>query len=218
MRPECIQAVTLAIGRTLTQPEVKGIEDRIRRNMRQLAQNDPAWQSKSAADRLTEAAQKSARDLVGEAQLKKRRVALTIMAHDRIANYMQRFPGNPLEALDRILAFSADGKSGIQSIESATRAIRDESMGRMLDVIDQTKGKFLGLLQDEAGNLALVRELHGEDSGVPSAKVAAKAFKDVAESLRTRFNRAGGDVGLVHPSIRWCTDEREGFRKRCSSR
>lgn len=197
MRPECIQAVTQAIGRTLTQPEVQGIEDRIRRNMRQLAQSDPAWQSKSAADRLTEAAQKSAQDLVGEAQLKKRRVALTIMAHDRIANYMQRFPGNPLGALDRILAFSADGKSGIQSIESATRAIRDESMGRMLDVIDQTKGKFLGLLQDEAGNLALVRELHGEDSGVPSAKVAAKAFKDVAESLRTRFNRAGGDVGFL---------------------
>jgi hypothetical protein len=197
MRPECIQAVTQAIGRPLTQPEIKGIEDRVRRNMRQLAQSDPAWQSKTAADRLNEAAAKSATDLVAEANLKKKRVALTILAHDRIDSYMKRFPEQPLEGLDRLLAFSSDGKSGIQSIESASRAIRDDSLSRMLDVIDQTKGRFLGLFQNEAGNLALVRELHGEDSGVPAAKAAAKSFKDTAEQLRQRFNRAGGDVGFL---------------------
>lgn len=197
MRPECAQAVAQAIGRSLTQPELQGIENRLRRNMRELARTDKDWQSKTAAERLAAAAEKAGDELVAERALEKRRVALTILAHDRITNYMQRFPGNPLEALDRMLAFSADGKSGIQSIESATRAIRDESISRMLDVIDQTKGKFLGLLQDEQGNLALVREMHGEDSGVPAAKTAAKAFKDVAESLRTRFNRAGGDVGFL---------------------
>lgn len=197
MRPECIQAVTQAVGRTLTQAEIKGIEDRISRNMRQLAQKDSQWQTKTTADRLSEAAESAARELVAEQNLKKQRVALTILAHDRIDSYMKRFPDQPLEGLDRMLAFSADGKSGIQSIESAGRAIRDESMSRMLDVIDQTKGKFLGLLQDEAGNLALVRELHGQDSGSATAKTAAKAFKDVAESLRTRFNRAGGDVGFL---------------------
>lgn len=197
MRAECIQAVTQAIGRSLTQPEIKGIEDRLRRNMRQLAQSDPAWQSKTAVDRLNEAATKAAKELVDEQQLKKKRVALTIMAHDRIDSYMKRFPDQPLEGLDRLLAFSSDGKSGILSIESATRAIRDDSLSRMLDVIDVTKGKFMGLFQDEAGNLALVRELHGEDSGVPEAKVAAKQFKEVTEQLRQRFNRAGGDVGFL---------------------
>lgn len=197
MRQECAMAVAQAIGRTLNQDELKGIEDRLRRNMRELARSEKDWQSKTTAERMAAAADKAAGELVAEAALKKRRVALTILAHDRITNYMKRFPGNPLEALDRMLAFSSDGKSGIQSIESATRAIRDESMSRMLEVIDQTKGKFLGLFQDEAGNLALVRELHGEDSGMPEAKAAAKAFKDVAESLRTRFNRAGGDVGFL---------------------
>lgn len=197
MRPECIQAVTQAIGRTLNQQEIQGIENRVRRNMKQLAQTDPTWQSKSAADRLNEAATKSAKDLVGEADLKKKRVALTILAHDRIDSYMKRFPDQPLEGLDRLLAFSSDGKSGIQSIESAARAVRDDSMSRMLEVIDQTKGKFLGLFQNEAGNLALVRELHGEDSGSAVAKSAAKQFKDVAEQMRQRFNRAGGDIGML---------------------
>lgn len=197
MRPECIKAVTQAIGRPLNQQEIQGIENRVRRNMKQLAQTDTTWQSKTAADRLNEAAAKSAKDLVEEANLKKKRVALTILAHDRIDSYMKRFPDQPLEGLDRVLAFSADGKSGILSIESSARAIRDDSMSRMLDVIDQTKGKFLGLFQNEAGNLALVRELHGEDSGSAVAKTAAKQFKDTAEQLRQRFNRAGGDVGLL---------------------
>ena len=197
MRAECIQAVTQAIGRSLTHPEIQGIEDRLRRNMRQLAQTDGTWQSKTAADRLNEAATKSAQELVAEQQLKKKRVALTIMAHDRIDSYMKRFPDQPLEGLDRLLAFSSDGKSGIQSIESASRAIRDDALSRMLEVIDQTKGKFMGLFQDEAGNLALVRELHGQDSGVATAKTAAKQFKDTAEQLRQRFNRAGGDVGFL---------------------
>lgn len=197
MRPECIKAVTQAIGRPLTQPEIIGIEARLRRNMKQLAQIDSTWQSKSAADRLNEAATKSAKDLVAEADLKKKRVALTILAHDRIDSYMKRFPGNPLEGLDRLLAFSSDGKSGIQSIESATRAIRDDAVSRMLDVIDVTKGKFMGLFQDQAGNLALVRELHGQDSGNAAAKAAAKQFRDTAEQLRNRFNRAGGDVGFL---------------------
>lgn len=197
MRAECIQAVTQAIGRSLTQPEIQGIEDRLRRNMRQLAQSDTTWQSKTAADRLNEAATKAAKELVDEQQLKKKRVALTIMAHDRIDSYMKRFPDQPLEGLDRLLAFSSDGKSGILSIESSTRAIRDDSLSRMLDVIDVTKGKFMGLFQDEAGNLALVRELHGEDSGNAAAKTAAKQFKDTAEQLRQRFNRAGGDVGFL---------------------
>lgn len=197
MRPECIKAVTQAIGRPLNQSEIQGIENRIRRNMRQLAQQDATWQSKTQADRLTEAAQSAARELINEQALKKRRVALTVLAHDRVQAYVQRFPDNPLEGLDRMMAFTSDGKSGIQSIESAARAIRDEALGRMLDVIDVTKGKFLGLVQDPAGNLALVRELHGEDSGVPEAKVAAKQFRDVAESLRQRFNRGGGDVGYL---------------------
>jgi len=197
MRPECIKAVTQAIGRPLNQQEIQGIENRVRRNMKQLAQTDTTWQSKTAADRLNEAAAKSAKDLVEEANLKKKRVALTILAHDRIDSYMKLFPDQPLEGLDRMLAFSADGKSGILSIESSTRAIRDDSLSRMLDVIDQTKGKFLGLFQNEAGNLALVRELHGEDSGDAVAKTAAKQFKDTAEQLRQRFNRAGGDIGLL---------------------
>jgi len=196
MKQECIQAVQQAIGRALNQSEIKDIESRISRNMRQLAQTDPAWQSLTAGDRLTQAASSAARELRAEAAKNKQRVGLTILAHDRVANYMSRFPNDPLLALDRMLAFSSDGP-GIFSIESATNGIRAEAMASMVDAIDFTRGKMLGLFADAEKARALVQELHGENSGVPEAKVAAKQFHDISERLRQRFNRAGGDVGRL---------------------
>lgn len=197
MNKECITAVQAAIGRSLTQPEIKDIEARIARNMRQGAQANPAaWQSLTAADRLTRSAQNAARELQAEAAKSKQRVALTILAHERVSNLMKQYPDDPLKALDRMLAFASDG-AGIFSIESATNGIRSEAMSSMLDAIDLTRGRFFGLLANREGTTAVVRELHGEDSGVPEAKVAAKQFHDVAERLFKRFNRAGGDIGRL---------------------
>ncbi|WP_442108689.1 hypothetical protein [Pseudomonas sp. NUPR-001] len=197
MKQQCIQAVQQAIGRSLTQEQIKDIEGRISRNMRQLAQADPqAWQMKTSSDRLTEAANAAAKELQAEAAKKKQRVALTILAHDRVQNVMAQFPDDPLKGLDRLLAFASD-YPGIMSIESSSRAIRDEAMSSMLEAIDMTRGKLLGLFADEAKARALVQELHGQDSGVPEAKVGAKQFADVANRLRERFNRAGGDVGYL---------------------
>ncbi|WP_157738154.1 hypothetical protein [Pseudomonas aeruginosa] len=188
MRRQCIQAVQQAIGRPLNQPEIKDIEARISRNMRELARIDPNWQTLTRNDRITAAGQRAANELTAEAAKARQRTALTILAHDRVQNFLEGYDGNRLEALDRILAFSSD-YPGIQSIESASRAIRDEAMGRLLDVIDQTRGRFLGLIANREGTTALVRELHGEDSGVPAAREAARQYHEVAESLRQRFNR-----------------------------
>ena len=196
MKKQCIQAVQQAIGRALNQPEIKDIEARISRNMRTLARTDPQWQTKTSADRLTEAAGSAARELQAEAAKKKQRVALTILAHDRVQNVMAQFPGDPLKGLDRLLAFASD-YPGIISIESASRSIRDEAMSTMVDAIDMTRGKYLGLFADEAKSRALIQELHGENSGLPEAKLGAKQFADVANRLRERFNRAGGDVGRL---------------------
>ncbi|WP_071537355.1 hypothetical protein [Pseudomonas aeruginosa] len=196
MRRQCIQAVQQAIGRPLNQPEIKDIEARISRNMRELARIDPNWQTLTRNDRITAAGQRAANELTAEAAKARQRTALTILAHDRVQNFLEGYDGNRLEALDRILAFSSD-YPGIQSIESASRAIRDEAMGRLLDVIDQTRGRFLGLIANREGTTALVRELHGEDSGVPAAREAARQYHEVAESLRQRFNRAGGDIGRL---------------------
>ncbi|MBN0690523.1 hypothetical protein JTM16_32290, partial [Pseudomonas aeruginosa] len=126
MRRQCIQAVQQAIGRPLNQTEIRDIEARISRNMREIARIDPNWQTLTRNDRITAAGQRAADELTAEAAKARQRTALTILAHDRVQNFLEGYDGNRLEALDRILAFSSD-YPGIQSIESASRAIRDEA-------------------------------------------------------------------------------------------
>lgn len=85
MRNECIQAVGQAIGRSITQKEAENIEARIIEAMKSIARKDPAaWQQLSRADRLQAAAMEAGKAIVAEAGKRKQRVALTILAHDRM--------------------------------------------------------------------------------------------------------------------------------------
>ncbi|WP_216579773.1 hypothetical protein, partial [Pseudomonas aeruginosa] len=67
MRRQCIQAVQQAIGRPLNQTEIRDIEARISRNMRELARIDPNWQTLTRSDRITAAGQRAADELTAEA-------------------------------------------------------------------------------------------------------------------------------------------------------
>lgn len=195
MRAECIQAVVNAIGRPLNQAEVRGIENRINQHHKRLAENNPGWMSMSRADRLREAGKSAADEITREAKLKKWRTALTILAHDRVKNYVESSGDTPIRALDRLIAFDSDQRSGVLSVESQAKAIRDMALSRMLSLVETTKGKLFSLLADPEQNRAVIRELHGESSGNAAAKAAAKEFHDVTEYLRQRFNNAGGAIG-----------------------
>ncbi|WP_059244419.1 hypothetical protein [Escherichia albertii] len=200
MRSECIKAVSKAAGRTLNQAEIKGIEERITRNMRALARDDRmAWQSKSEATRLTEAAKAASDELVAEAKLKKRRVALQIVAHDIINQHITGYRGKDgaIGALNRVLAFSADGKSNFFSVETRGKATRDQALAQLQDLFDASDPKIFGLFENKQGVRDIVFEIFGQDTGNAAAKKGAKAWLDTAESLRSRFNDADGDVGKL---------------------
>lgn len=201
MRAQCIQAVTQAIGRALTSQEVRDIEQRIAGAMRRLARQDPqGWMAKSKADRLTEAGQAAAAELVGEKQLKQQREALTVLALSRVDGYMQDAAARgigPVEALQRVIAVHADGKSNIQSIESQADAIRADAIRQVLTTLEASHPKWFGLFENQEGIEAIIRELFGEHSGDADAAAGAKVYHEVAEQLRERFNRAGGDVGQL---------------------
>jgi hypothetical protein len=199
MRAECIQAVAQAIGKPLTQVQVRDIEERIRRSMRTLARDDPEWATKSAPQRLQEAGAHAAGELVLEAQKKAQREALTIAAHGRITQFMadQAAAGmEGLDALDRIVAFHADGKANTLSIESQAKAIRNDSLRQILDTLTASNPKWFGLFENHEGIRQVIKGLFGEEA-VPEAKKGAELWQTVAEQLRQRFNAAGGDVGKL---------------------
>ncbi|MCE9939793.1 hypothetical protein [Serratia liquefaciens] len=200
MRDECIQAITSASQRPLTSAEIKGIEDRIVKNMRNLARNDPAsWRNLSESERMQRAGQMAADELQNEAALKKRRVALTIAARQRLDNYINSYQGKDgkLEALNRTIAFHADGKANFLSVESRTKATRDYALSQLEELFEAIDPRFFQLFEDNQGVRDLVYEMRGQATGNQRAKKGAEAWRRVAELLRQRFNDSGGDIGFL---------------------
>lgn len=200
MRQECIKAVQDAAKRTLTSREIQNIEDRIYRNMRQLARNDPAsWRQMTDAERLRRAGQLAADELKSEAGLKRRRVALTIAARQRLDAFINSYQGKDgkLEALNRTIAFHADGKSNFLSVESRGKATRDYALSQIQEAFEAVDPRFFHLFEDEASVRDLVYEIRGQATRNVRAKKGAKAWSDVTELLRRRFNDAGGDIGYL---------------------
>src|SRR3546814_1071928 len=83
------------------------------------------------------------------------------------------------------------------SMETAAKAIERHAMGQLLETLEATDAKFFGRIENPEGVRGLVLELHGQDSGNATAKAGAKVYHEVAESLRKRFNAAGGNIGRL---------------------
>lgn len=198
MKPQCIDAVNQAVGRTMTDAEIKGIEERIVRHMRQNAARDPqAALAMTAEQRFTEAAKSAAEEFQIEQAKKAQRVALQVLANAKIEQHLAQFGGDKMDGLARVVVFHADGKGNFLSIESQAKAIERDALRQMIGTMEATNAKFFGLFENRDGVRALVKELFGEASGVKEAKDGATQFKAVAEALRQRFNRGGGEIGQL---------------------
>lgn len=196
MKIECRQAVSQAIGRTITEAEAKGIEDRLRETMRRLASRDPErWRRLSREDRMREAADVAAKDLQHAAELKEQRAAQTLAAHHRHIPEVEQAGKEGFAVIRRKL----------DQAEAYIKGVHRDYLRQALDAVDyattQDRGslvmrgvRWLSNLEDPTKSLAFVREVFGQDSGDAGAKGAAQAWLKTVEAMRQRFNAAGGDV------------------------
>ncbi|RZI93063.1 MAG: hypothetical protein EOP39_31770, partial [Rubrivivax sp.] len=183
-----------AVGREMAAPEIKAIEDGIRRELRRMA-GDPETLKLSADDRLLEAANRARAAFLGEKALKARRDALAVLKHAQIETALESFGTDRIAGLRHLLAFHADAKGSALSVESRAEAIEAEAFSQMLGTLEATSPRVFGLFENPEGVRTLVRELFGEDTGLPDARKGAAEFHTVAQLLKERFNRAGGKVG-----------------------
>lgn len=196
MRPECINAVSQAIGRPITQAEARGIEDKLVETMRRLASKDPgAWMRMPKAERLRQAADMAAKDLEHAAELKERRAALTVQAHAKHVPEVERAGQNGFNVIQKKL----------DQADAYVKGVHRQYLTQVLDAIDYatrqdtgslaTRGvRWIANLENPERSLAFVREIFGKDTGDAGAKAAAKAWLESVEAMRQRFNAAGGDV------------------------
>jgi hypothetical protein len=122
----------------------------------------------SEAERLRRAGQLAADELKQEAALKKRRVALTITARQRLDSFINNYKGKDgkLEALNRTIAFHADGKANFLSVESRGKATRDYALSQLQEAFEAVDPRFFGLFEDEKGVRDLVYEIRGKVRGM----------------------------------------------------
>lgn len=198
MRQRCIQAVEGVLNRPISVAESQNIEAAIIRNMRALNRMDPAaWAAMTKDQRLMAAAKEAAKELREEALRKRRNAMLTIEAHDRNVNFVNTARSQGMEGLDaieRLIAFSADERSNVLSLETESRAIRADAVRRMVDLFSAVSPKFMGLFENREGVTLLTKALFGQPSGDAKIDAGAKAWLDTAEMLRKQFNDLGGKI------------------------
>lgn len=195
MPNNCADVMAQAMGRALTPEEVQAIRESIQMEQRRLWNEDPAKAHQMGKDGvLMEAARRAAEKQVQEAQIKKYRAALTIAKHDQIQTYLQD-RGRSFAALNDISAFSSKAGAGRTSVEYEGKAISNVAIGQLEELARAAKGKFLGLMEKPEDVRQFLKAVWGEATDNPEMVRVAKAWQQVTDELRDRFNRAGGKIG-----------------------
>lgn len=83
------------------------------------------------------------------------------------------------------------------SLFGLDKAIFSTAVQKFEGELSRIDKDWLGRPKDKATGDAVVRELHGQDSGNAYAKGVARVFADIAEGLRQRFNEGGGAIGKL---------------------
>ncbi|MGL4576902.1 MAG: hypothetical protein ACRCV9_19095 [Burkholderiaceae bacterium] len=208
MKAKCAAEVRAAAGeRHISDAKLKAIDEAMQRNMSEIARQDrQRWLGLSSEQRVAEAVKKAMEEIQAEAALKEYTAGLQVLksaaADARIADQMQR--GG---AVTRSQALARDA----QYVENTVHAIRNESVAQLGDLLDAASSKQgagpvrkLGMalfgLDNPDMTADVVREvfkLADGHTGNTVAKQAAKAWLDVIEGMRQRFNAAGGNIGKL---------------------
>ena len=92
--------------------------------------------------------------------------------------------------------FEQDGMSKFSSIVQREKAIKGLAYSEFSQVLSTFRRNVIGQVREKATFEDLTKEIFGTSTNNRSAAEMAKAWKTVAEYLRKKFNRAGGNIPL----------------------
>ena len=173
--------------------------------MRRMARTDPNWQGYSADQRLLLAAQQAEADIQAEAARKvanaQRQALKTAQTEQRLADIQGRRGKGRSDALVEDMQLAHNEIDGIK--RDNVRQLMD-----LIEAADSQAGETMGrralMVLFDAQNRVMSHDLAMEvfaqgkaGTGNAEALAGAKAWLQVIEQMRQRFNNAGGDVGRL---------------------
>lgn len=208
MKPKCITAVRLAAGREVTDAEIQRIDTDMDRIARELARQDPeAWRSLSQGERVMATSNALQAEMTAMADRKVYLANLQVLAtgktEARIADQMK------LSAM-KVTRSQAQIRD-MMNVNNYVHSLHDDAISGMSDMLDAAAStdktgllRKIGIKIFDMDNPMMtadvVREIFRNADGFTGNKVAqtaAKAWLSTTESLRQRFNAAGGDIGKL---------------------
>jgi len=191
IKPKCLAEIANAIGRTLKDSEVQGIEDAITRHLNMLARrNKSEFLAMSRHERLTAAAKSAAEEVLAAGERKAANAARNIVAQKVNLELMEKNtrPGEAMaKGLYRVL----------NQAEVDIRGISHDYFSQIANTIMAAEPRFFELIENKESVRDFVREVSGIDTGNKLAKSGAKEWIAASEAMRERFNRGGGDIGKL---------------------
>jgi len=214
---DCIQRLSAAAGRALTDKEVEAVFTRIH----QAALDVKAGRSPTGEVTLPRGLNKDVKGATGEtdartilqmaaeraaADLERDATKAEFQAHLQLVRMGARLKDvtdmrqagiAPIDAVRGTLARDYTGKIKVESLEQKVVGYQDYFKAQLLPSWDALGNDFMGFLQDRDKLLMLVRELKGESTGNTMAKQGAEAFHKSAEEARQAYNQNGGSIGKL---------------------
>ena len=187
LKPECEQKVSAVLGRPLTYTESQDLVASVKSYYLRNRESHPGMSREQV---VSEAAKQYAKQIENEAKrkaLNAKRQAFAIYKNRLTYKTMRQEGDSASQAARGILNRVDKYKVGVEQ----------EAKSRLVDFLEKTSPTFLGLCENKKLISDLVKEIAGTNTKNPVAKSAAKAWIDTVESLRQRFNAAGGDIGKL---------------------
>lgn len=212
---DCIDKLSRAAGRELSDDEASAIYERIHKAALDIRAGRASPADVSLGSKLEktlkveggsedgiiqQAAARAAKELEHEAAIRERNAGLQLA---KISARLGDLETNkaaglkPLDAVEKTIVRDYSGRTNIESLEQRATGVRADLMRKIQPTWDALGDEWLGFFQDRQKLITLVRELRGENTGDAIAAKGAKAFHDAAEEARTAYNAAGGDVGRL---------------------
>lgn len=208
MFEKCFDSLESAAGRKISGKE----RAELRKGYESLVLQEMKAGDKSSADAMQMAFNRMVQEAEAAKELAQFRKDLNTIKYDGlmrdIDDVATRIGGNKLEAIDRLLMWHPDNKTGIRSVDKHAEAIYQTQSRELRSIADALGSRMMGIMQRGDKVEIFTKHLYGEQidaaaypdvktEEIAAIKKAADSWTAIAERLRVRANKAGANIGKL---------------------